>query len=126
MQFVKNGPDIPERLLQSHEDGRVVFFCGAGISYPARLPGFRGLVESIYNGLGRIPSAIEQSVIKSGQYDTAIGLIESDIVGGRAVVREQLAKILTPDLSAPNATTNHEALLTLAKNRDGGYRLITT
>jgi hypothetical protein len=31
MQFVRHGPDIPERLLQAHEDGRVVFFCGAGI-----------------------------------------------------------------------------------------------
>lgn len=40
MQFLKNGPDIPERLLQAHEDGQVVFFCGAGVSYPARLPGF--------------------------------------------------------------------------------------
>ena len=35
MQFVKEGPDIPERLLEAHEDGHVVFFCGAGISYPA-------------------------------------------------------------------------------------------
>lgn len=42
MQFVRHGPDIPERLLQAHEDGRVAFFCGAGISYPARLPGFAG------------------------------------------------------------------------------------
>ncbi len=31
MQFVRHGPDIPERLLQAHEDGRVVFLCGAGI-----------------------------------------------------------------------------------------------
>lgn len=30
MQWV-DGPDIPERLLQAHEDGRVVFFCVAGI-----------------------------------------------------------------------------------------------
>jgi len=29
MQFVANGPDIPETLLQDHEEGRVVFFCGA-------------------------------------------------------------------------------------------------
>ncbi len=48
MRFVRNGPDIPERLLQAHEDGRVVFFCGAGISYPARIPGFAGLVEKLY------------------------------------------------------------------------------
>jgi hypothetical protein len=35
VQFVTNGPDIPDALLQAHEEGRVVFFCGAGISYPA-------------------------------------------------------------------------------------------
>ncbi len=33
MQFIQNGPDIPERLLEAHEDSHVVFFCGAGISY---------------------------------------------------------------------------------------------
>ena len=48
MQFFKNGPDIPERLLQAHEEGDVVFFCGAGISYPAGLPGFKELVEKLY------------------------------------------------------------------------------
>lgn len=30
MQFIASGPNIPEELLQSHEDGQVVFFCGAG------------------------------------------------------------------------------------------------
>jgi len=51
MQFIRYGPDIPERLLQLHEEGRVVFFCGAGISYPARLPGFAGLVEKLCEAL---------------------------------------------------------------------------
>jgi hypothetical protein len=45
--FATNGPDIPERLLQAHEEGQVIFFCGAGISYPAGLPGFCGLVDRI-------------------------------------------------------------------------------
>lgn len=40
MQLIQHGPDIPKRLLQLHEEGRVVFFCGAGISHPAKLPGF--------------------------------------------------------------------------------------
>ncbi|WP_427914805.1 hypothetical protein ACPWT1_07800 [Ramlibacter sp. MMS24-I3-19] len=39
MQFIPNGPDIPDALLQAQEEDRVVFFCGAGISYPAGLPG---------------------------------------------------------------------------------------
>ena len=40
MQFVSQGPDIPDQLWQDHEDGKVVFFCGAGISRPAGLPVF--------------------------------------------------------------------------------------
>ena len=55
MQFVRQGPDVPERLLQAHEDGRVVFFCGAGISYPARLPGFSDLVKEVYSRLNITP-----------------------------------------------------------------------
>jgi hypothetical protein len=126
MQFVRHGPDIPERLLQAHEDGRVVFFCGAGISYPARLPGFAGLVAKVYGALATTPNAVQQAAITAGQFDTAIGLLEADIVGGRETVRRALAGILTPDLSAPNATATHAALLTLGKCRNGHTRLITT
>lgn len=85
MQFIRDGPDIPERLLQAHEDGRVVFFCGAGISYPARLPGFSGLVERLFDALGEAPNDIQKAAIKSGRYDTAIGLLELDIVGAERV-----------------------------------------
>jgi hypothetical protein len=125
-QFIRNGPDIPERLLQLHEDGQVVFFCGAGVSYPARLPGFGGLVAKLYAALNVVPSAVQQSAIKAGQFDTAIGLLEADIVGGRETVRRALASILLPDLSLPNAIATHEALLTLGRTRGGRTRLITT
>ena len=127
MQFVTNGPDIPERLLQAHEDGQVVFFCGAGISYPAGLPGFAGLVDRVYANLVGQPNPIQKAAIKSGQFDTAIGLLEAEIVGGRKTVRKALAKILTPATPiAPAATATHEALLTLGKNRKGRTRLVTT
>ncbi len=126
MQFVRHGPDIPERLLQAHEDGHVVFFCGAGISYPAGLPDFSGLAQQLFSVLQVTPNAVQQAAIKAGQFDTAIGLLESGIAGERETVRRALASILTPDLSASNATVTHEALLTLGRNRDGRTRLITT
>ncbi len=126
MQFVRGGPDVPELLLQAHEDGRVVLFCGAGISCPARLPYFAGLVKKLYADLAVTPNEVQQSAINAGQFDTAVGLLEGDIVGGRETVRTVLAGILTPDLSAPDATATHEALLTLGKNREGCTRLITT
>ena len=126
MQLVKNGPEVPETLLQAHEEGRAVFFCGAGISYPAGLPGFKGLATALYDGLGTSPTEIEQAALKRGQYDTAVGLLEGRIVGGRELVRTAAARILTPDLTRPHAIETHEALLTLSRNRKGQYRLITT
>jgi hypothetical protein len=132
MRFIKNGPDVPDRLIEAHEDGRVVFFCGAGISYPASLPTFKGLVERIYAALGESLNAIERTAFQQGQYDTTLGLLETRIVGGRAAMRRKLAEVLEPDLSKPGATATHESLLTLARarNSDGGtqgkLRLITT
>jgi len=127
MQFVKNGPDVPERLLQAHEDGRVVFFCGAGISYPAGLPGFGDLVSQLFSEVGAAPNSIESVAIRKAQHDIAIGLLEGRVRGGRATVRNKLVEVLTAkDLSQPRTTATHEALLTLSEGRDGRFRLITT
>ena len=98
MQFVRNGPDIPERLLQAHEDGGVVFFCGAGISFPAGLPGFDGLTNQIFEELGVVPEAPERAAMAAGRFDQAIGLLEGRFVGGRVGVRTALAQALKPDL----------------------------
>ncbi|MFZ1179910.1 MAG: SIR2 family protein [Herbaspirillum sp.] len=126
MQFVRHGPDIPERLLQKHEDGCVVFFCGAGISCSAGLPGFSDLANKLYQALSVTPNPVQQSAIKAGQFDTAIGLLEADVVNGRETVRRSLTTILTPDRTVRNATATHEALLMLAQNRQGRTQLITT
>src|SRR5690242_11866152 len=126
MQLVRKGPDIPERLLHLHEEGRVVFFCGAGISYPAALPGFKGLIDGIYNGVGTSATTVEKAALKSQQYDTVVSLLDSRVVGGRIAIRRQLAHVLTPDLTRRGALFTHRSLLTLAKARSGQTRLITT
>lgn len=132
MQFVTRGPNVPERLIEAHEDGRVVFFCGAGISYPAGLPGFKGLVEKIYDSLAERRTADEEVAFANGQFDTTLGLLEKRLVGGRAALREKIAQALHPDLKRKGALATHEALLQLARVRPtapGGesrMRLITT
>ena len=126
MQFIKNGPDIPKRLLQAHEDGRVVFFCGAGISYPAGLPGFRGLVDQIYTELGTSRNAIEDQAYKKEQYDATLYLLEGRVAGKRAAVRAALAKTLKPNLQLKGATSTHAALLQLSRDHGNNVRLVTT
>ena len=126
MQFITHGPDIPDALLQAHEEGRVVFFCGAGISYPAGLPGFKGLVEQIYQLNGTVLSDIEREAFDRGQYDATLDLLERRLPGQRLAVRRALAQALKPKLRRKGATDTQAALLRLACSREGALRLVTT
>ena len=136
MRFIENGPNIPEPLLQAHEEGRVVFFCGAGISYPAGLPGFKGLVENLYDALGQEREPLEEAAFKRERYDMVIGLLENRVLDGRNEVRRHLLDALKPDLNPKRVLQTHKALLTLSRNRKPlftlsrnykyRYRLVTT
>ncbi len=126
MQFITNGPDIPDALLQAHEEGRVVFFCGAGISYPAGLPGFKGLVEQIYRLNGTALSEIEREAFERGQFDATLDLLERRLPDQRLAVRRALAEALKPKLRRKGATDTQAALLRLARSREDALRLVTT
>lgn len=128
MQFVTDGPDIPDVLLQAHEEGRVVFFCGAGISYPAGLKGFDWLVDEIYRLCGTGRKLLEEKAFKNKQFDTTLNLLEDRLPRGRPglAMRKSLAKALKPKLRKKGAIDTHSALLTLGCGRDGALRLVTT
>ena len=126
MQFIAHGPDIPDALLQAHEEGRVVFFCGAGISYPAGLPGFKGLVEQIFRLNGTVFSDIEREAFDREQFDATLDLLERRLPGQRLAVRRALAQALKPKLRRKGATDTQAALLRLARSREGVLRLVTT
>ena len=104
MQFVKDGPDIPEHLLQAHEDGQVVFFCGAGISCPAGLPLFGPLVSCVYRKLRVEPNSVQRAAFRAKRFDTALGLLEGNDERKREAVRGAVAEVLTPNLALRDAT----------------------
>jgi hypothetical protein len=104
MQFIKNGPKIPEALLEAHEEGRVVFFYGARISYPACLLNFSGLVSKVYKLLNVVPSDTESAALKAYKYDTTLGFLEQRLPNGRSQVRNAIAQSLVPELRANKAT----------------------
>lgn len=47
MRFFKNGPSIPDHLLERRDQGRVVFLCGAGVSLNAGMPTFFNLTKHV-------------------------------------------------------------------------------
>ena len=74
MRFIKNGPEVPDRLVESHEDGKVVFFCGAGISYPAGLPSFEGLTRRLFEDLGEDLNFTEKAACEDKRFDVRSAL----------------------------------------------------
>jgi len=104
MQLVNYGPVVPDVLLQAHEKGQVVFFCGAGIVYPAGRPGYRDLVDRIYDHLGTVRSPIEDTAYKLDQFDATLDILERRVPGQRIAVRKALAKGLSTKLRTEGTT----------------------
>ncbi|GIX17071.1 MAG: hypothetical protein KatS3mg119_1257 [Rhodothalassiaceae bacterium] len=120
---------LPAGLLDAQQEGRLVFLCGAGISMPAGLPNFEGLVARIYEEIGEPPSAQEREAFDRGEYDRALHLLENRIVEGRRWVRDIVRAVLDPGSTADEPGSSlvlHEALLTLGTGGDGRLRLVTT
>lgn len=122
MQFISGGPEIPLEILEAQEDGTLVLFCGAGISMPAGLPSFKGLVDLVYQALTTKRNPDEQAEWNAENFDRVLGLLERRF--GPAQVRAEVRKILATPAS-PQLDTHH-AVLDLARDGHGQLRLVTT
>ncbi|MCM2475584.1 hypothetical protein HGO38_19085 [Rhizobium sp. CG5] len=136
LRFLADGPAIPDELLVARDNGRVIFFCGAGVSRARTgLPDFFGLAEAVIKEL-RVPATspahkilaeakdIENRTGVAGliSADKLFGLLERDYL--RRDIEAAVAKSLRPadnaDLSA------HQILLDLATAPNGRLQLVTT
>jgi len=122
MQFIPDGPDIPVEVLRAQEEGRLVLFCGAGVSKPAGLPLFKELLEDVYRALTATRDAIEESEFAKGNFDRVFTLLEKRF--DPRDVRKHVRRLLSvpPD---PRLET-HSALIRLATDRGRRLRLVTT
>ena len=142
---------IPERLLLAHARGEVLFIAGAGISMPAGLPDFRGLVLNVYKQcdtpvydvISKMPikacnqchmnlsglnyaQAAEVRRFINGDYDVVLGMLERRMDGqshGKSSMRKAVVRELMDAKAKP--APMHNALMRLA-NRGGPVTIITT
>ena len=110
---------IPDELRQAHEDSKVVFFCGAGVSMPAGYPSFRGLVEAVLTDL--LPmrdmckrgstAALAWLAFDNERYDEALDVLEKPGEGGfeQKDVRDRVCHHLT--ISKVKTLDTHVTLL---------------
>jgi hypothetical protein len=140
---------IPERLLLAHARGEVLFIAGAGISQPANLPDFRGLVlrvyaqldTAVYDVISQTPPTVAQAGLTTGltnqqvaevqrfiqgDYDVVLGMLERRMDGqshGKSRVRQAVASELRSPGIRPAPI--HRALMRLA-DRGAAVTIVTT
>jgi hypothetical protein len=136
MRFVENGPIVPDALLNARDDGRVVFFCGSGVSRAkAGLPDFFGLADAVLASL-RVPNDDDASKVLAvardiGSKSSVSGLISADRVFALLERQFDVVDIHNAVATAlkPKPATDlspHNLLLRLAKTPDARIQLVTT
>ncbi len=136
MRFFENGPAIPDELLHARDEGRVVFFCGAGVSRAkAGLPDFFGLAKKVMETLGVQADSPARKLLEEARNvedQTGVaGVIAADWIFGLLehefstdVIEAAVASALRPD-DEPDLTA-HNTILDLATTREGLVRIVTT
>ena len=68
MRFLADGPSIPDELLIARDEGRVVFFCGAGVSRArAGLSDFLELAQRVIDTLGVLTDSPARRIVEEAR-----------------------------------------------------------
>ena len=139
MRFFENGPEIPDELLHARDEGRVVFFCGAGVSRAkAKLPDFFGLAKKVMKTLGVQADRPAWKLLEEARNLEAktgvVGVIPADQIFGllerefsTEVIEAAVASALRPgDGDDEPDLTAHRIILDLATTREGFVHIVTT
>lgn len=122
MRFSEHGPNFPRELLDALLAGDVVFVCGAGVSAP-QLPGFKGLVDRVFQDLNVEMEGGEQRAFNEQRYEEVLGSLARRLVHEGQMYRA-VERILAPPQRPDLA--NHRTLLRLSRDLDNRVCLVTT
>lgn len=135
MRFIADGPDIPDELLVARDAGRVILFCGAGVSQAeANLPNFAGLARKAIESLGAAQDSRARALLERALALNPVpgigGLVATDRVFGLLEQEFEISDVRAAVAEAirPESDTNldaHQTLLNLASAR-GITRVVTT
>jgi len=136
MRFYADGPSIPDELLIARDEGRVVFFCGAGVSKErAGLPLFFKLANDVIKELKANDDEPACKILKEAQdivRRTGVnGIIPADRIFGLLerrfdvkIIQTEVAKALKPSVTVDLSA--HKIMLDLSRTLDGNVRIVTT
>ncbi|MCA3896415.1 SIR2 family protein [Vibrio vulnificus] len=136
MRFNSDSPDIPDVLLERRDKGRVVFLCGAGISFSSGLPGFAELTKHVVDFYqpaedSELYIAFQPWVDKEAREDTpkvpldqVFHMLYQEY--GREEVNELVANRLAEFKPDGGAGYEHGLIRQLSTSSDGKPQIVTT
>lgn len=136
MRFLEEGPDIPDRLLQERDAGRVVFLCGAGVSMPF-FPGFQDLTKHVFD---QLKPSLESPARKAFEawsepqdqvsysfpmsLDQIFNLLQMEF--GREKINLHVAECLSATDLPPESHYHHGIVGRISTDSDGNSQIVTT
>ncbi len=129
MRFYADGPSIPDSLLELRDQGRVVFFCGAGVSKNEGVDDFEQLTQAVINHFDP-PEYFESHKIFYDQYknhslpvlDQVFYFLHEEF--GREEVNRFVAEQLSNQ--STDKTKSHRDILRISANLDDIPQVVTT
>ena len=129
MIYYGSSTDIPDDLVLAHEEGNVVFFCGAGISYDAGIPLFKDLVDKTAQKTNIKLDEKEEELLEKGDCDVVYQEMERRVGSEkRTWLRGFTSKLLAPHKNlSDDDLSYHYSLLKLSVIRSTKkLHLVTT
>ncbi|ESY75032.1 hypothetical protein X743_07235 [Mesorhizobium sp. LNHC252B00] len=134
MRFIENGPSIPDLLLERRDQGRVVFLCGAGVSFNAGMPTFVGLTKHVIDTFdppkgSTIASSFEpwENLEYHGSktpLDQIFHLLHQEY--GREDVNALVAKRLAQEALGEIESVEHKLIARISSDQEGNPQIVTT
>jgi hypothetical protein len=121
---------LPDELLEERDRGNIVFFCGAGVSRPAGLPGFLDLALQVIEELQPAADAKSRLLLTRAQTDPAFAppldqvfsLLQQEYTA--PVIEDVVSQLLATPRDADIA--QHEIVLRLSRNAANKPQVVTT
>ena len=140
MRFFEDGPAIPDSLLVQSDVGKVVFFCGAGIScYPEEkgqsMPTFVELTEHVFEYLSpplnsKMGKWIEKRQNREDTSSISLGDVFDELkdpkLFGEEIVNNAVADILNSKKMKGQDLTQHRHIAQISRTQNGRPRVVTT
>jgi hypothetical protein len=122
---------IPPEVYQSRDEGRLVLFCGAGVSVNAGCPTFDKLANAVASEFDKV-DLLEDSAFDGNQFDRYLQYVEQRVDKASAPYAQSRSSARVREFVAKQVSQHqpevplHEALLKLARDHEGRTRLVTT